>query len=263
VIRRHSRHSKGRAFVIIGALSAAASMVVLDSASAQGFFDFLFGGFQRSAPAPEASHSPPPAGLGRVAPASLGQESVNEGGGSTGHSVAFCVRLCDGHHFPLEQIVNGTPAETCRAICPYSKTKVFFGSEIGGAVAHDGEHYANLDAAFVYRKQLVANCTCNGKDAFGHASFDVKNDPTLRPGDIVSTKDGLMAYTGKSGRGAAFTSVNPATLPVDIRPGPTQSTASSERGGTADGDPATIVQPTKRQPQNVPPVVDPQGHPVR
>jgi hypothetical protein len=33
------------------------------------------------------------------------------GGGSTGHSVAFCVRLCDGQHFPLEQLVNGTQEE--------------------------------------------------------------------------------------------------------------------------------------------------------
>ncbi len=187
-----------------------------------------------------------------VAPAPLGRESVNEGAGSTGHSVAFCVRLCDGHHFPLEQMVNGTPGETCRAVCPYSKTKVFFGSEIGGAVAHDGEHYANLDAAFVYRKQLVANCTCNGRDAFGLASFDVKNDPTLRPGDIVSTKEGLMAYAGKSGRGAIFTSVNPAVLPVDIRPA-SPSAASSEHGPVADDDPGTIVQPTQRQPQNAPP----------
>ena len=98
----------------------------------------------------------------------------------------------------------------------------------------------------------MANCTCNGRDAFGLASFDVKNDPTLRPGDIVSTKDGLMAYAGKSGRGAIFTSVNPAALPVDIRPA-SPSAASSEQGPVADDDPVTIVQPTKRQPQSAPP----------
>ena len=253
MIRRHSGDLTWHTVVLISALSAAVSMMVLDSALAEGFFDFLFGGFQqRPAPPAEPNHPPPPAGVGRVAPAPLGQESVNEGAGSTGHSVAFCVRLCDGHHFPLEQMVNGTPGETCRAICPYSKTKVFFGSEIGGAVAQDGEHYANLGAAFVYRKQLVANCTCNGRDAFGLASFDVKNDPTLRPGDIVSTKEGLMAYAGKSGRGAIFTPINPAVLPVDIRPA-SPSAASSEQGPAADDDRGTIVQPTKRQPQNTPP----------
>ena len=220
VTRRHSGHAKYRALVFTGALSAAATMAVLDVARAEGLFDFLFGNSRPWAPPSEpGAHPPPPAVPGRVAPAPLGQENVNEGGGSTGHAVAFCVRLCDGRHFPLEQMVKGTPVETCRAICPYSKTKVFFGGEIGAAVAQDGQHYANLDTAFVYRKQLVANCTCNGRDAFGLASFDVKSDPTLRPGDIVSTKEGLATYTGKSGQTATFTPVNPATLPVDIGAG--------------------------------------------
>ena len=106
--------------------------------------------------------------------------------------------------------------ETCRAICPYSKTKVFLGSEIGRSVAQDGQRYGALDTAFLYRKQLVANCTCNGRNAFGLTSFDVKRDPTLRPGDMVATKEGIATYTGRPG-GARFTPVNPATLPVDIR----------------------------------------------
>jgi hypothetical protein len=188
---------------------------------------------------------------------------VNGDAASAGHTVVFCVRLCDGQHFPMERMVNGTPAETCRAICPYGKTKVFIGSEIGGAVAQDGQHYANLDTAFVYRKQLVANCTCNGKDAFGLVSFDVKSDPTLRPGDIVSTKDGLMAYTGKSGQATTFTPVNPTTLPADIRPGSSQLQLPPSMQPTADDEPGTIVQPDKRPPQNAPPVVNPQGHTVR
>jgi hypothetical protein len=190
--------------------------------------------------------------VGRIAPAPLGQESVNGGGDSTGHTVVFCVRLCDGQHFPMEQMVNGTPVETCRAICPYSKTKVFFGSEIGGAVAQDGQHYAALETAFVYRKQLVANCTCNGKDAFGLTSFDVKKDPTLRPGDIVSTKDGLLAFTGRSGSTAAFTPVNPVTLPADIRPGSAQLRLPPSVDPPADEQPGTIVRPQNGQPQNTP-----------
>jgi len=85
-------------------------------------------------------------------------------------------------------------------------------------VAGDGARYADLNTAFLYRKHLVANCSCNGKDPFGLATFDVKTDPTLRPGDIVSTKNGLAAYSGGSGPGATFTPVNPATLPVNIGP---------------------------------------------
>jgi hypothetical protein len=188
------------------------------AAAEEGFFDFLFGGAGRWEPPWRAQEHPAPTPVpGRIAPAPLGRESVTEGGGSTGHGVAYCVRLCDGHHFPMEQMVKDTPGETCRAICPYSKTKVFFGAEIGGAVAQDGQRYADLDTAFVYRKQLIDNCTCNGRDAMGLAPLDVRNDPTLRPGDMVATKDGIMSYTGRSGTGANFTPVNPASLPVDIR----------------------------------------------
>jgi len=247
-------HSKWRTVVLVGTLSTAASMTVRDSARAEGFLDFLFGGFQqRPSPPPEPNAYPPPSpGVGRIAPAPLGQESVSAGGDSTGHRVVFCVRLCDGQHFPMEQMVNGTPVETCRAICPYSKTKVFFGSEIGGAVAQDGQRYAALETAFIYRKQLVANCTCNGKNAFGLASFDVKNDPTLRPGDIISTKDGLLAFTGRSESTATFTPVNPATLPADIRPGSARLRPPPNVEPSADDEPGTIVQPQNGQPQNTP-----------
>jgi Protein of unknown function (DUF2865) len=203
-----------------GALFAAATTTVPDAALGEGLFDFLFGGSQErwTPPAQTYEHPPPPAPRpSRVAPAALGQENVSEGGGSTGHGVAFCVRLCDGHHFPMEQMVKGTPAETCRAICPYSRTKVFFGAEIGSAVAQDGQRYTNLDTAFAYRKQLVGNCTCNGRDAFGLAPLDVRSDPTLRAGDLVSTKDGFAAYTGRSSTGATFTPVDPAMLPNNIR----------------------------------------------
>lgn len=136
---------------------------------------------------------------------------------------------------------------------------MFFGSEIGAAVAQDGQQYVGFQTAFVYRKQLVANCTCNGKDAFGLASFDVKDDPTLRPGDIVSTKDGLLAFTGRSGSTAAFMPVNPDTLPVDIKPG-SQLRPSPGTAPTPDNQRRLIVQPEQRQPQNAPPVVNSQGN---
>ena len=60
-------------------------------------------------------------------PAPLGPESVRQGGSGTGRTVAYCVRLCDGGHFPLERLANVTPVETCRAMCPASQTKVFYG----------------------------------------------------------------------------------------------------------------------------------------
>ena len=80
------------------------------------------------------AESPP-----RVAPlVPYSSESVRQSSGNTGHGVAICVRLCDGQHFPLERLTNATAIETCRTMCPASRTKVFYGSEVDNAVASDG-----------------------------------------------------------------------------------------------------------------------------
>jgi len=215
-----------RCAVVLGAICASAMVAAPESARAQGFFDFLFGGFhQRNSPS-VSSYADPSPSIGRVAPPEMGSESVRQGDGGTGRSVAFCVRLCDGQHFPMEHLANATPVETCRAMCPASKTKVYFGNGINQAVGRDGARYADLDNAFVYRTHLVAGCTCNGKDAFGLAHFDATNDPTLRPGDIVVTKDGYQTFTGRRGQTAAFTAVDPSTLTENLRPVPARTQLS-------------------------------------
>jgi len=251
VLRRRSGALNWRSALLGAALAVGAGLTAPDAARAQGFFDFLFGGPQRPPP-PSPEPAPPPPAIGRVAPAPLGQERVNEGVGSTGHGVAFCVRLCDGQHFPLEQMANATPVDTCHAICPSSQTKVYFGAEIGGAVARDGARYSELNTAFLYRKQLVANCTCNGRDPFGLATLDVKTDPTLRPGDIISTKEGLETFSGKSGQSGTFTPVSPSAL------GPQLNSIGSSTRATqpappppqeVEEEPGTIVRPQASPPR--------------
>ena len=63
------------------------------------------------------------------------------------------------------------------------------------SVASDGARYGDLKTAYLYRKQIVSDCTCNGRDIFGLASIDVKSDPTLRAGDTVATADGVIVVT--------------------------------------------------------------------
>jgi hypothetical protein len=196
-------------------LLSAALIVATPVPAYAGFLDFLFGGTQERPPSDVNSYAEPPApGTGMPG----GRESLRASG-STGHAVAFCVRLCDGQHFPLEHLTNATAVETCRAMCPASKTKVFYGSEIDHASAADGARYADLDGAFVYRQRVVADCTCNGKDAFGLAPFDLSADPTLRPGDLVSTKDGFKAFAGRQGKTDAFTPVDTAKVEAELNSG--------------------------------------------
>jgi Protein of unknown function (DUF2865) len=236
---RGGKQLKLQAIAFGGVLFAIASLSA--PARAGGFFDFLFGGPDKGPNPSVSSYAEPSA---RMAPPALGQESVRQNAGSTGHGVAYCVRLCDGQHFPLEaRVMNATPVEACRSMCPASKTKVFYGAEIEHSVAKDGSRYTDLDTAFVYRKQLVANCTCNGKDALGLAPYDLPSDPTLRPGDIVATKTGLMAYTGNPAQ--AYTPITLSSVATQLNSVTSPKRALNNRRPAADAlddDPGTIAQ---------------------
>jgi len=145
--------------------------------------------------------------------------SVRSGGGSTG----YCVRLCDGRYFPVQRAGDVSPDTLCNAFCPASKTKVYYGGDIDHARASDGKRYEDLDTAYEYRERIVPDCTCNGKDPGGLVALDAASDPTLRPGDMIATKDGLMSYrTARSRRGtetANFTPVERSDLPRSSRRG--------------------------------------------
>jgi hypothetical protein len=243
VVRWHYRlQASGYAALLCGVLA-----VIAPATAQAGFFDLLFGPSQdQPPPAPQSYAEPAP-----VMPAPLGPQSVRQSNGDTGHGVAYCVRLCDGLHFPLEHVTNATPVETCRAMCPASKTKVFFGSEIGASVAKDGARYADLDTAFIYRKQLVANCTCNGKDAFGLAPFDLSHDPTLRPGDMIATKDGIVAYSGKNGSAGIFTPVDQRAVEIELNPafsGVKVTKRNEAPLAEVDDDPGTIASSASAPP---------------
>jgi len=105
------------------------------------------------------------------------------------------VRNCDGRYFPLAR-GNASPVQLCQAFCPASPTKVFFGSSIDSASASTGERYADSENAFAYRKEMRADCTCNGRDPAGLAPVDLALDTSLRAGDVIATTDGLVAYSG-------------------------------------------------------------------
>jgi hypothetical protein len=84
----------------------------------------------------------------------------------------------------------------CRAFCPASPTSVYFGSSIESARTSAGKRYADSENAFAYRKALRSDCTCNGREPAGLAPIDLTLDKSLRPGDIIATSDGLVAYAG-------------------------------------------------------------------
>jgi hypothetical protein len=145
-------------------------------------------------------------------------DSGDRGSSVGGPSVAFCVRSCDGHYFPIQRNASVSPVETCNSFCPSAQTKIYTGSSISTAVSMEGRRYAEMPNAFAYRDKVVANCTCNGRTAFGLANIDVYSDPTLKSGDIVATKDGLAQFNAGGRRGyGEFTPISKSALMADKR----------------------------------------------
>jgi hypothetical protein len=206
-----------RMMLVAAAVLAGSVMLTPRVASAEGLFDFLFGGTQkqqqRAAAPPQANFFADPFGLNQQA--APPPRTVASGSGP-----AFCVRSCDGRYFPLMR-GNASPVQMCQAFCPASVTKVFFGSTIDGASSSNGERYADSENAFAYRKALRADCTCNGRDPAGLAPVDLTLDTSLRPGDVIATTNGLVAYSGMRNGNAQTAEFTPVAsypgLTADVR----------------------------------------------
>lgn len=196
------------AIVVTGALSLLSLVAIAPVAQAQDFFSGFFGLFgghraQRSMPLPYAGED------NGAAP----HMRYSYGGGSQ----AYCVRTCDGRHFPITGANNQSRAAACNSFCPATETRVVYGSNIDNAVTEDGKPYSELPNAFRYRDELVAGCSCYGKDPAGLAAVKVEDDPTLRKGDIVAGEKGLLvAGAGHDRRGASL-ELAPVTQSVRSR----------------------------------------------
>jgi len=207
-----ARLTAGFAMFGIGGRSAALGIFSLAlltfglsaSAAAQGIFERIFGGLRQAVEAPR-----PPANISAYADPFSSR--VNEPPQrAEAPARAFCVRTGDGFYFPVQSRPGLSAAQACNAFCPGSKTALYSGGTIDNAATSDGSRYADLANAFLYRKQLVAGVTCNGRNAFGLAHIDINSDPTLRAGDMVATKTGLMAFTGTTNKVATFAPARPS-----------------------------------------------------
>lgn len=204
------RHQGLARAILVAGLAALAVAAVPAPAAAQNFFNFFFNN-ARPAPPPWASAYADPRAQSPGTPPSEPAPRVE-----SGPAVSYCVRLCDGRFFPIQRS-SATPIEICNSFCPASRTKVFSGGSIDHAVARDGSRYADLANAFVYRSRVVPGCSCNGKDAFGLAPVTLAEDPTLRPGDVVATEDGFVAYNGGHKHGDFTPIASASSVPAEAR----------------------------------------------
>ena len=120
------------------------------------------------------------------------------------------MRTCDGRYFPIPDPTTPSRAATCSNFCPASETRVVYGGNIDNAATENGKPYSELPNAFRYRNEIVAGCTCNGKDPVGLASVKIEDDPTLRKGDIVAGEHGLVVAGRSADRRGASLNFSPA-----------------------------------------------------
>jgi hypothetical protein len=190
------------------ALLALASfgLALAPPAHAEDFFSALFGGFGRRSPPqiqmPFANDDVP----------RYDQPRQRIYGGGT----AYCVRGCDGRYFPAQGADAQSKAQSCKSFCPAAETSLVYGGNIDEATTETGKSYSDLPNAFRYRNEIVAGCTCNGKDPAGLAAVKAEDDPTLRKGDIVAGPDGLVVANRNANdrRGVAM---NFSPLPESVR----------------------------------------------
>ncbi len=179
------------------------------TAQAQDFFSALFGAL----------------GGRRLAPPQIVLPFTNEGAPQEGDArpryygggQAYCVRSCDGRYFPISGPDNQSKAASCNNFCPASETRLVYGSSIDNAATETGKPYSELPNAFRFRNEIVAGCTCNGRDQIGLAPVSIDKDPTLRKGDLVAGRNGLVVANGGADKRGAQLNFSPASQQLRAR----------------------------------------------
>jgi hypothetical protein len=116
---------------------------------------------------------------------------------SAGTYRTLCVRTCDGYYFPISySTVPGKFADDerlCQRLCPATEATLYShrnpGEDVARAVSSGGRLYSELPAAFSYRKQFNAACSCRSPGQSWADALRQGDDQTLERGDIVVTEE--------------------------------------------------------------------------
>jgi hypothetical protein len=192
-----ARRSVGQAAWVATLVLCASSL--MPAAHAEDFLSALFGAFG-------GRHAPPQI----VLPFASEGAAPGDVPRARSYGQAYCVRTCDGRYFPIAGPDNQSKAASCNNFCPASETRLVYGSTIDNAATETGKPYSEMQNAFRFRNEIVAGCTCNGKDQMGLAPVNIEKDPTLRKGDLVAGANGLVVANGGADRRGAQLNFSPA-----------------------------------------------------
>lgn len=188
----------------------------VQQASARDFLEELFGlgGNETSARSDGGAGQgggQGPSG-GQVAGAEQAKKRVVSSGGT------FCVRSCDGYFFPMPGVGKGNQQSMCEMACPSATVDVYRGGSIETSRNARGQSYSSLMNAFSFRSKVTEKCGCNtAETSQAHALKSLRQDPTLRNGDIVFDGTGASVYRGATFASAETSAMVPASARKTIQ----------------------------------------------
>jgi hypothetical protein len=163
------------------------------------------------------------------------------------------VRTCDGFFFPVSYQTYANrlaqDATVCQSSCAAPAELYVYrnpGQEIDQAISLNGTAYADLPAAFKYRKAYIKGCSCKA-DEYNPSEIEAANqkaEATPAPG-----KPGKKQGAAPAAQAAAPAPQPPAQLDLDVTgstPAPSQAPAPA-----ADAAPAPAAAEAAPQQSSV------------
>ena len=182
-------------------------------ASAQGLFGFLFGHSRHSAPQPAPSM---PRVHSYADPGDPQRTDPGERSAIGGPAVAYCVRTCDGHFFPIQRMRACRRSRSASRSARRRRPRSIPAAPSPPPMRRTASAIPTCRTHSPIATRWSRTAAATARPLSASSNMDVKTDPTLRPGDIVATREGLAQVRG--GRGAAraeFTPISKSALMAD------------------------------------------------
>ena len=191
------------------------------AAAPRTFFDTLFGPSRGAQP--ESAYPDDSAGLMP---------------GGTYRTV--CVRTCDGYYYPISFAAHPSRFQEderiCQRTCPAAQVSLYTyrnpGEDVAQAVSLSGQTYSSLPAAFRYRQQYDAACSCRQPGQSWADAMKESGLSEVERGDIVVTQDRARQMSlPRDAKGRPIK--DPAAARAPAKPGTAAANAPSDAGPKA------------------------------
>jgi hypothetical protein len=234
------------------AILCLAVLLMPASATAQGFFESLFGfggGSRQSGPPADYRYREP------VVRPSPPDDYENAPSGHDRYRT-LCVRGCDGYYFPISgSATRGNfhrDAQICRRSCGTDAKLYYHPTSSGDAskmVDLTGLPYALHPNAFLYRKRLVDKCACrpdpwSASEIARHKSYAAEEPAKTEAGSADTRVEAVAGPAARAGETVSEPSAHADASLADER----LPAALDARPDDANQAPSPIVRPAPDRP---------------